>query len=202
VEPITSCQIAGRRGRLGDAGHGCQEAGCEFFQQTPDGEVESIDVHGQAAARHQDVRAGETAFFTERDGRAFMQHVRRRQLVAAHAGVGEQGARAAFDVDPTVGARGARQVRNRIQFFLALDQVQGQRLQARGALLEIQRHQARHARLARIRDGFVEVDLFRVRMIDDAVVQGAVQGHGGAFAQPAAGDQALQGGYVSHVVSP
>ena len=121
---------------------------------------------------------------------------------APHAGVGEQGARTALDVDPAVGARGARQVRDRIQLFLALDQVQGQRLQARGALLEVQRHQARHARLARIRDGFVEVDLFPVRVIDDTVVQGAVQGHGGAFAQPAAGDQALQRGYVSHVVSP
>ena len=47
-------------------------------------------------------------------------------------------------------------------------------------------------------DTVVEVDLFRMRVIDDAVVQGAVQGHGGAFAQPAAGDQALQGGYLSH----
>ncbi|MNS97256.1 hypothetical protein D3C72_1315820 [compost metagenome] len=159
-------------------------------------------MHGQATARHQDVRAGETAFFTKRDGRAFVQHVRRRQFVAAHAGVGEQGARAAFDVDPAVGARGARQMRDCIQLFLALDQVQGQRLQARRALLEVQRHQARHARFARIGDGFVEVDLFRMRVIDDAVVQGAVQGHGGAFAQPAAGDQALQGGYLSHVVSP
>ena len=195
-------QVARRRGRLGDAGHGSEKTRCEFFQQTPDGEIEGVDVHGQAAARHQDVRAGEAAFFTERDGRAFVQHVRRRQLVAAHAGVGEQGARAAFDIDPAIGARGARQVRDRIQLLLALDQVQGQRLEARGALLEVQRHQARHARLARIRDGFVEVDLLGMRVIDDAVVQGAMQGHGGAFAQPAASDQALQGRYVSHVVSP
>jgi hypothetical protein len=159
-EPITSCsepsgtrpdsiiiltagvgQVAGGGGRLGDAGHGGQEAGREFLEQAPDREVEGVDVHGHAAARHQDVGAGKAAALAQRHGRAFMQHVRRRQLARAHAGIREQGADAAFDVDPAVRAGGAGQVRDLVQLFLALHEVHGQGLQALGALLEVELHQ-------------------------------------------------------------
>ena len=84
VEPITSCsapagrmpeslhdahhrlgQVAGGGGGLADAGHAGQEAGRELFQQAPDREVEGVDVHRHAAARHQDVRAAEQALLAQ-----------------------------------------------------------------------------------------------------------------------------------------
>ena len=52
-------QVAGRGGRLGDAGHAGEEGRREFLEQAPDREVEGVDVHRDAAARHQDVGAGE-----------------------------------------------------------------------------------------------------------------------------------------------
>ena len=148
VPPITSCsapvgqqagldhqphrrlgQVARRAGRLADAGHAGEKARRELLEQAPDREVEGIDVHRQAAARHQDVGAGEGAGLAQRHRRAFVHHVARRQLGAAHAGVGEQRAGAAFDVDPAVGARGAGVRRDRVELLLALGQVLGQRLQ-------------------------------------------------------------------------
>jgi hypothetical protein len=193
-------QVAGRGGRLADAGHGGEEAWREFFEQAPDREVEGVDVHRQAAAWHQDVGAGEAAALAEGDGRAFVQHVRRRQLAPAHAGVGEQRADAAFDVDPAVLARGAGQVRNLVQLFLAVHQVEGQGFQALGAGLEVELHQAGDPQLAGMGDGFVEVDLFGVGVIDQLAVERAVQRGVGFLAYPAAGDPALQG--VCHVLSP
>ena len=74
-------QVAGGGGRLADAGHAGQEAGRELLQQAPDREIEGVDVHRHAAARHQDVRAGEAALLAQRHRRAFVQQVARRQLV-------------------------------------------------------------------------------------------------------------------------
>ena len=71
--------------------------------------------------------------------------VARGQLVAAHRGVGVERAGAALDVDPAVAARRAGVARDRVERFLALVQVGGERLQARRALLEVERQQRRHA---------------------------------------------------------
>ncbi|EEF23199.1 conserved hypothetical protein, partial [Ricinus communis] len=188
-------EIARRGGRLGDAGHRGEEARCEFFQQAPDRKIKSVDVHGDAAARHEDVRAREAAPLAERHGRPFVQHVRRRQFAPADAGVREQRADAALDVDPAVRPRGARQVRDLVQLFLPLHQVRRQGFQALGAFLEVHLHQRLYACLAGIRDGFAEVDPVGVRVVDQLVVQGAVQRLVRLAAEPAAGDQALQGGW-------
>jgi hypothetical protein len=100
-------QVAGGGGRLDDAGHAGQEGRGELLQHAPDREVEGVDVHRHAAARHQDVAAGEVALLAQGDRRAFVHQVARRQLAAAHARIGEQRGVAAFDVDPAVGAGGA-----------------------------------------------------------------------------------------------
>ena len=76
----------------------------------------------QRAARHQDVGAGEAALLAQRHRRPFMHDIARRQFGRAQAGVGEQRGRAAFDVDPAVGARGAGVARDRVQMLLVLDQ--------------------------------------------------------------------------------
>ncbi len=114
-------------------------------------------MHRDAAARHQDVAAGELAGLAQRHGRAFVDHIARRQLAAADAGVGEQGAGAAFDVDPAVGAGGAAVAGNLVELFLALGEVQRQGFQALGALLEVHGHQFLEALLTGVGDGFGEV---------------------------------------------
>ncbi|OIQ71924.1 hypothetical protein GALL_464550 [mine drainage metagenome] len=185
-------QIAGRSGRLDDARHSGEKTGREFLEHAPDGEVERVDVHRDAAARHQDVAAGEAARLAQRQHRAFVHDVARRQPVAADAGVRVQRADAALDVDPAVGARRAGVARYRVQRFLVRGQVRGQRLQARGALLEVQRQQRRHAASTEI-DGLAEVDRLGVGVGDDVAVDRAAQRGGGVGAEPALGDQALQG---------
>ncbi|MCY1401487.1 hypothetical protein D9M71_166060 [compost metagenome] len=78
-------QVAGGGGWLDDARHAGEEARCEFLQHAPDREVEGVDVHDYAAARHQDVAAGEFAQFAQGDGRAFVDDVARWQLTRAQA---------------------------------------------------------------------------------------------------------------------
>ncbi|MNF94367.1 hypothetical protein D3C84_770770 [compost metagenome] len=187
-------QVAGGAGRLDDARHAGEEARGEFFQHAPDREVERVDVHRQATARHQNVGAGERAHFAQLHGRALVDDVARRQFSGTEAGVGEQRAVAALDVDPAVGAGRAAVVGNRVELFLALAQVQGQGLETLGALLEVQRHQAADALATAVLDGFGEVRTLFVGAGDFMAVDGAAQDLRAVLADPATGDEALQGG--------
>ena len=158
-------QVAGRGGRLADAGHAGEEARRELLEQAPDREVEGVDVHRDAAARHQDVRAGEAALLAQRHRRAFVHQVARGQLVAADAGVREQRAGAALDVDPAVGARRAGVgARSRRAASLRSFRYFGERLQARGALLEVDAPAAPARRRCARGDRLAEVDLVGVRV--------------------------------------
>ena len=186
---------AGGRGRLADAGHAGQEGGREFLQQAPHGEVEGIDVYRHAAARHQHVRAGEGASLAQRHLRAFVPQVAGRGQLLGHAGVGEQRARAALDVDPAVGARGAGVERQRVHLLLALAQVLGQGLQHAGALLEVGLAHGGEARGAGVVQRLAEVDGIVVRVRDHRAVDGAAQRLRGLAADPAAGDVALKLGH-------
>ena len=153
-------------------------------------------MHRHAATRHEDVGAGEGAHFAQLQGRAFMDDVARRQFPRTEAGVGEERAVAAFDVDPAVGAGGAAVVGDRIELFLAFGQVQGQGLEALGTLLEVQRHQAADTLATAMFDGFGEVRAFFVGTGDFMAVDSAAQHLGAVLADPAAGDETLQGGGV------
>ncbi|MND20561.1 hypothetical protein D3C80_108940 [compost metagenome] len=157
-------------------------------------------MHRHPGARHQDVAAGEMALLAQRDGRAFVHQVARRQFTAADARIGEQRGVAAFDVDPAVGAGGAAVVGQGIELLLALGQVQGQRLQAGSALLEVHGHQRGQATGAGKVHGFGEVRALFVAVGQNVTVQGATQGLGAVLAKPAAGDEALQGRGGRHAV--
>ncbi|MNG07758.1 hypothetical protein D3C84_910760 [compost metagenome] len=124
-----------------------------------------------------------------------MDQVAGRQLAGAEAGIGEQGAGAALDVDPAVHAGRAAVVGDRVELLLALHQVLGQRLEALGAGLEVHGHQRRHAALAGVGHGFGEVQLVGVGVGDDVAVDGAFQRLAGVGADPAAADETLQGGH-------
>ncbi|MCY1432611.1 hypothetical protein D9M71_486140 [compost metagenome] len=193
-------QVAGRGRWLDDARHAGQESRSELFQHAPDGEVEGVDVHRDTGAWHQDVAAGEVALLAQRDGRAFVHQVARGQLAAADTGIGEQRGVTAFDVDPAVGAGGAAVVGQGVELFLVLGQVQGQGLEALGALLEIHAHQCGKAAGAGIVHGFGEVRAFFVAVGKHVAIEGTAQGLGAVLADPAAGDEALQGRGGRHAV--
>ena len=121
-------------------------------------------------------------------------HVARRQLVAAHRRVGVERAGAAFDVDPAVAARRAGVARDRVELFLALVQVRGERLQARRALLEVERQQRRHADAARVRSASAKSISSAWAWWIAAPSMALRERGAGARADPAVGDQALQDG--------
>ena len=185
-------QVAGGCGGLADAGHAGQEAGRELFEQAPDGEVEGVDVHRQPATRHQDVRAGKAALLAQRHRRAFVDQVAAGQLGLAQAGIGEQRAGATFNIDPAVGARGAGVRGDGVERLFVVVQVLGQRLQARGALLEVQRQQARQSGAAGVVHGFGKVQRLGMGMGHGLAVKGAAQGLGRLLANPAAADETLK----------
>ena len=151
-------------------------------------------MHCQALARHQNMGARKAAFFTQRHGRAFMQKVARWQLVAAHRGIGRQGACAAFDVDPAIGARCAGVGRHSVQCLLVFHQVFGQRSQPGGALLKVKRQQAWQTDCAGMVHGFCKIRCFGMRAVDRFAIDGAAQGLPGLLANPAASDVTLKGG--------
>ena len=84
-------------------------------------------------------------------------------------------------------------VGNRVELFLALAQVQGQGLETLGALLEVQRHQAADALATTVFDGFGEVRALFVGAGDFMAVDGAAQHLCAVLADPATGDETLQG---------
>ena len=133
-----------------------------------------------------------SALLAQVQRRAFVDQVAAGQLARAHVGVGKQRAAAAFDVDPAVHARGAGVGRDGVQLFLALAQVLGQRLQPRGALLEIQRQQARQAHAAGVVHRLAKVERFSMGVGHGLAIDGAAQGLGRLRADPAAADETLE----------
>lgn len=191
--------VAGGGGRFNDAGHAGEEVGGEFFQHAPHRKVEGVDVHGDATARHQDVGAGEVVVFAEGDHRAFVEDVAGGQLFAAHAGVGEQGAEAAVDVEGVVAFGGAGVARQLIELFFVFLQVQRHGLEAGGAFLEVEFEQFFDAGGAAVVHGGGEVRGVVVGVGDDLAVDGAGQRFAGLAAEPLAGEVALEDG---HGVAP
>ena len=89
-------------------------------------------------------------------------------------------------------------VGDRVKLFLAFAQVQGQCLETLGALLEIQRHQPADALAPTVLDGFGEVRTLFVGACDLVAVDGTAQHLGTVLADPATGDETLQGRGVRH----
>jgi len=123
-----------------------------------------------------------------------VHHVAGGQLAAADAGVTEQGGVAALDVHPTVGASGAAVVGQGVELLLALGQVQGQGLEALGALLKVQRVEALVADTAAVVNGLGEVRGFLVGTGQGLAIERTAQGLRAMLADPAAGDEGLQDG--------
>ena len=69
----------GRRRGFADDGHAGEERARRFFGEAPRGEVERVDVHGDAEARDPHVRAEEARAASELNGFAVVEDVMRRR---------------------------------------------------------------------------------------------------------------------------
>ena len=149
--------IGGGRGRLGDHRHPGQERRRQLLQQAPAREVEGVDVDGDAGQRRQHMHADEAAALGQPLDPVLQQEALARQLAAPARGIGEDRAQAAIDVDQVVAPGRPGVGGQRIERLLALGQVQRQRLQQVGALVEGQPAQRRAADLAGMADHRREV---------------------------------------------
>ena len=155
-------------------------------------------MHHQAATGHQNVRARERAQLAQWHRRALVHDVARRQFARAEAGIGEQRAVAALDINPAVGTGRATVVGQRVELLFALAQVQRQCLETLGALLKVEGLQGADALMATVLDGFGKVQALLVGARQFVAVDGTAQHLSAVLADPAASDKTLQGRGVRH----
>jgi hypothetical protein len=141
-------EVAGLGGGLDDRRHAGEQRRGELLQHPPHGEVEGVDVHRCPLERHADVLADEGAPFGERLHGAVDINVAVGELAGALAGIDEERADAAVDVDPGIVLGGPGRVGESVELLLVLAEELRERLQARGALVKGQPAQRRAADLA------------------------------------------------------
>ena len=185
-------------GRLDDRRQPGEEGRGELLEHAPDREVERVDLHRDAGPRGVDVLAEEGALPAELLRPAVEDDGVVGQLAGALAGVGEDRADAAVDVDRRVALGGAGAGGERVELVLALGEVLGQRLEQAGALVEGQRPERRTADRARVVGHRAEVEPGRGDPGDLLAGGGVEEGRalvGGA--EPGAGGVALEQGLRS-----
>ncbi len=151
-------EIGRLAGRLDDRGNAGKQGRRDLFQHAPAREIEGVDMHGNTLERAQDMLCGKALILGKLLDIAIKENACIRQLAPSLGGIGQQGPDAALDVDPAVGAGGARRRRKRIEFLLAIEQRLAERLQHRGALMEGHAPQRRSALVAAIDQGLLEID--------------------------------------------
>ncbi len=159
--------------RLGDDGNTCEQGRGQLLQHAPAGKVERVDVNRHAAQRHHDVLAGERAALGESFDLAVQQERRIGKFATAFAGIGEQRADTAVDVDHRVGPRGASLKRKLVKRFLMLIQMLGKLLQHGGALMESQPPEISAADGAPVVQDFAHVETTAGRERHDVAGDGA-----------------------------
>ncbi len=143
-------QIRGDGGGLDDDGHSCEQRRRQLLEHPPDGEVERVDVHGRAFQRNTDVLSDEGPALGQCFDAAVDEHPIVGKLAHALAGVDEQGADPAVDVDPGIVPGGAGRIGEAIELLLVLHQHLRQRLQQAGAVVKRELAQCRSADRARV----------------------------------------------------
>ncbi len=148
-------------GRLDQAGHPGDERGGELLQRTPDREVERVDLHRDPVQRGQDVLADESPALAQRLDRPLGENRVVRQLAPGLAGVAEQHADAAVDVELGVPEGRPCASGQGVQLRAVLAQQQPERLEQRGPLVESQLAQRRTARRPAVVERRRQVDAGR-----------------------------------------
>src|ERR1700722_2348623 len=109
-------QEGGDGGRFDDGGHACQEVDRDLLEHSPDGEVECVDMDGDAFFGNQDMLGHEGVAFTQ-VGALPVEAEGGVRKFAAKRGIGEEVADPAFEVDPAVGAGGAGEVADTVEIL-------------------------------------------------------------------------------------
>ena len=151
-------EIGRRRGGLHDRRHARKQGRRELLEHSPHGEVEGIDVQRRALKRRVDMLSDEGALLRQGLDRSVHQHMRIRKLTAALRGEGEEGARAALDVDPAVLARCASQIVELVQLLLAGHDRLAERLEHPSTLMEGQLAECGAADFPRVLEHPAEIE--------------------------------------------
>ena len=154
-------QVRGLGGRLDQARHAGDERGSEFLQRTPDREVERVDLHRDPVQRSEDVLADEGPALAERLDRPLGEDRVVRQLTPGLAGVAEQHADAAVDVELGVAEGRAGPGGQGVKLRAVLAQQRPERLEQRRPLVEGQLAQRRAARRPAVGERRAQVDARR-----------------------------------------
>ncbi len=168
-------QIGGDGSGLDDDGDPRQESRCELLQHSPDGKVERVDVHGRAFQRNADVLSDEGCALGEGLDGTVDEHPLVGKLAHPLAGIDEQSADPAVDVDPGIAARRARRIGQAVEVLLVLGEHLRQRLQQSGALVERELAQSRSAHSARMVQHGGEIEPVRRCAEDDLSGRGIPQ---------------------------
>src|SRR5262249_47930196 len=121
--------------------------------RSPGGEVEGIDLHGDAAQGAHDVLPGELSGLAEWFERAVGVHSVVGQLAPRFAGIAEQHADAAVDIELGITEGRARAGRQRVQLVSVLAEMGAKRLEQAGSLVEGQLAKRGPADRASVRQG-------------------------------------------------
>ena len=138
-------QVRGLGGRLDQARHPGDERRGELLQRPPDREVERVDLDRDPVQRGEDVLADEGPALAQRLDGAFGEDGVVRQLALGPAGVAEQHADAAVDVELGVPEGRAGAGGQRVELLAVLAQQLPERLEQRRPLVEGQLAQRRAA---------------------------------------------------------
>ena len=159
-------EVRRHRRRLHDRRHAGEQRRRQLLEHAPHGEVERVDVHGDALQRHADVPADERPALRQRLRRPVDVETLIRKVSSPARRVGEERADAALDVDPRILLRRARRGGDEIELVLARHEVLRHRLQHQRALVEREPPERRAADALRVVDHRREVDPARRRLGD------------------------------------
>ena len=154
-------QVRGLGSRLDQGRHAGDKRGGEFLQRPPDREVERVDLHRDPLQWREDVLADEGPALAERLDRPLGEDRVVRQLAPGLAGVAEQYADAAVDVELGVAQGRAGPGGQGVKLLAVLAQQPPERLEQRRPLVEGQLPQRRAARRPAVAERRAQVDAGR-----------------------------------------
>ena len=129
-------QVGGVGGGFDDDRDAGDEHRSELLEHAPDGEVEGVDLQRESLPGGEDVATDEGAVLRQALDSAVEVDGRVRHLAAGDAGVGEEGADSAFDVNEGVALSGARGEGDLVVVLRALHEVGRELLEDHTALVE------------------------------------------------------------------
>ncbi len=172
-------QMGGIGGGLDDDGDAGDKHRTELLEHAPDGEVEGVDLQCESLPGGQDVAADEGAVLRQALDSPVEVDGRVRHLAAGDAGVGEEGADAAFDVDEGVALRGSGGEGDLVVVLRALHEVGSELLEDHSALVEGELLQLGDSGGPSVVGDGGEVDSCRAHRMQELSGAGVADGSGG-----------------------